>query len=79
MNSTHTNDLWQLAHEALCRGGDLPRARALLDELAMRGDCHSLLSGAYELPEGDYGAVIQDRIEAVNARVESNLRRHRRA
>lgn len=64
-----TSELWALTHTALTeqRWG---AARALLDDLGLRGDNVDTLRGAasYGLV-GPYTPIIQDRIDQVNAKV----------
>lgn len=71
-NKLTTNALFDVAHTALC-SGTLVTARAALDELARRADLTWSLSApeSYPIPPNDYGQLIRDRIELVNAKVEN--------
>ena len=65
-----TSELWDATNTAL-HGRQWSRARALLDDLGLRRDNHDQLLDAacYGMPESSpYHAIIQDRIDLVNAR-----------
>lgn len=68
----NTHKLYDETHAALL-AGNLVTARAALDELARRPDLYHTLCApeSYELPPNDYGQLIRDRIELVNAKVEN--------
>jgi hypothetical protein len=65
-----TDALWTLTHVALTERR-WAEARALLDDLGLRHDIRDMLASAeaYGL-RGSYLAVIQDRIDLVNSKVE---------
>lgn len=67
-----TRALWQAVHWALCDGRWVD-ARRLLEELEQREDVVDYLNPAssYGAPAA-YEAVLQDRIEMVNAVVDRN-------